>query len=359
MKSRLPPPVHRLPLYEHCASLRLVDYLCVLWPDRARRTVLDLFAKGAVRRAGKPVSPWCRVGEVEELSLHADLDAVPRMFSTAFPASQEELDHEATLKFLYEDERFVVIDKPPGLSVVPERNHARGSCLEILTRRELRARSSKPPTEYRRLRVVHRIDRWASGLVIMAKTLQVERRLAADFAARRVRKEYRALVSGVVRPSRIVVNCPVGPGRKGKMRARAEGRAGVKSALTTFEVLERFKEVSLVSAFPETGRQHQIRVHAWAMGHPLAIDPLYAVGPNAYQGRPLSGMERLTLHAYRYTLPSTWDEPRSFCCPLEEDFRAGLLGLRAAEHRRNTENEPINVTGSKGKPAARDRKLPQ
>ncbi len=316
-----PSPVHRLPLYDDWASLSLIDYLCLLWPDRARRTIHDLFANGLLRRGNTPASPRTRVGDVEEFMLHVDPDEVPRMFS----APAVTIEHGPSI--LHEDGRLVVVNKPPGLSVVPDRSEGNGSCLEFLTRRELHARSSKPPSEYRRLRVVHRIDRWTSGLVIVAKTPAAERKIAADFEARRVRKEYLAIVSGSVEPARIVVGCPVGPGRKGKMRAVAGGDQGGKAARTTFDVLERQGNVTLVSARPETGRQHQIRVHAWVMGYPLAIDPLYAVGPDA-RGGPLVGIDRLTLHAYRYTLPSDWDEPRSFCCPLAEDFRRALDALR-------------------------------
>jgi 23S rRNA pseudouridine1911/1915/1917 synthase len=216
------------------------------------------------------------------------------------------------------------------LSVVPDRSGGNGSCLEFLTRRELHARSSKPPSEYRRLRVVHRIDRWTSGLVMVAKTPVAERKIAADFEARRMRKEYLAIVSGSVEPARVVVDCPVGPGRKGKMRAVTGGDRGGKAARTTFDVLERYGDLTLVSARPDTGRQHQIRVHAWVMGHPLAIDSLYAVGPDACGG-PLVGIDRLTLHAYCYTLPPDWDEPRRFCCPPAMDFRRALDALRRAK----------------------------
>jgi len=317
-----PGPVHRLPLHGEWTSLPLIDYLCLLWPDRAQRTIRELFANGLVRQGKMPVSPRTRVGEVDELTLHADPEAIPRMFSGPPPEPRCEPG------ILHEDERLVVLSKPAGLSVVPDRSEARGSCLEFLARREILARAAKPPREYLRPRVVHRIDRWTSGLVIVAKTPDAERRLAADFEARRVRKEYLAIVSGSMAPARVVVSCPVGPGRKGKMRAVAAGARGGRDARTTFDALERLGDVTLVRALPETGRQHQIRVHAWVMGHPLAIDPLYAVGPDAYHGPPLAGIDRLTLHAHRYTLPPDWDEPRSFCCPPPDDFQRALDALR-------------------------------
>jgi 23S rRNA pseudouridine955/2504/2580 synthase len=111
--------------------------------------------------------------------------------------------------------------------------------------------------------------------------------------------------------------------------ARAAKRGAAKGAVTRFEVVERFADTTLVRAVPFTGRTHQIRVHAWATGHPLAVDPVYGeeVPPGARE--PLAGLEGLSLHAHRYTLPPDWDEPRSFTCPLTEGFRAALAALRS------------------------------
>src|SRR5262249_23641976 len=127
------------------------------------------------------------------------------------------------------------------------------------------------------------------------------------------------LLSGVVEPARFTVHCPVVPGRKGKMRAAPwpEGEPS-RDALTEFDVVERFLAFTLVCARPVTGRTHQIRVHAWAAGHSLAVDPLYG------RKEKFEGVERLTLHALRYELPETWGEPRSFECPLAEDLKAAI-----------------------------------
>ena len=169
--------------------------------------------------------------------------------------------------------------------------------------------------------------------MIVARSAAAERQFSADFEARRIEKEYLALVEGVVEAGRITVNCPIGPGRKGKMRATAprgdeprERRP--RPALTVFETIERFDSLTLLRARPLTGRTHQIRVHAWAMGHPLAVDPLYRFGNVARRDLEVPGIARLTLHAERYTLPPEWDAPRTFVCPLASDFAAALERLR-------------------------------
>jgi 23S rRNA pseudouridine1911/1915/1917 synthase len=216
--------------------------------------------------------------------------------------------------------------------VVPDRLRSEESCLGFLIRRELEARRTKPPAEYIRPRIVHRLDRLTSGLLMVAKTPDVERRLSADLENRRVRKEYLALLDGVMEPAGLSVNCPVVPGRKGKMRARPTGgredwsRQG--EARTEFQVLERFEAFTLVRARPLTGRTHQVRVHAWVTGHPLAIDPMYGKSAGRDPRREVAGIQRLTLHALRYELPESWDEPRAFECPLPRDFQAALERLR-------------------------------
>lgn len=317
-----------VPLHPKFAALPLLDYLCVLWPDRARRTLHGLFARGQIRSDGQPVSPQRTVGELGNLTLHVPLSDVKTMFdahSDRDVACGDELD------LLHEDARFVVINKPAGLSVVPDRAAGRSSCLELLTRRELASRVGQPVASYIRYRIVHRIDRWTSGLVIVAKTPEAERQLSADFGKGRIAKEYQALVCGQLEADHLEVRCPIGPGRKGKMRAEPAGGVGTKEAHTEFELIERLGEVSLVRARPRTGRQHQIRVHAWFLGHPLAVDSVYGVGSNARRGESLAGLERLSLHSLRYTLPESWEEPRSFTCPLAGDFAQAVDRLRVGD----------------------------
>jgi RluA family pseudouridine synthase len=307
-----------IPLHAGFENLSVLEYLAILWPDRARRGLAALFARGALRTGGRPVSPRRRLGELRDLTLHGALAEIPLIYTAGAATSGAAID------ILHEDERFVVLQKPAGVPVVPDRAQALESCLGFLIRRELAARARKEPREYVRHRIVHRLDRLTSGLVIVAKTPEVERRLAADFEARRVEKEYLALLRGEVLPARVTVNCPVAPGRKGAMRAElpAPGarRDAAKAAVTSFDVIRRFPAATLVRARPLTGRTHQIRVHAWAMGHPLYVDPVYG----ERRGGPVEG---LSLHAHRYTLSAEWDPPRSFVSPPPPTFAAAVAGL--------------------------------
>jgi RluA family pseudouridine synthase len=316
-----------IPIHESFRDLKVMDYLGIIWPERSHRVLGELFASGRVRSRGKPVGANRQVGELSDLSLVGTLDDVPVIFSAGAPL--------AAIPILHEDDRLVALSKPSGVPVVPDRSRALDSVLGFLTRRELEARASKAPGEYLRFRVVHRIDRLTSGLVLVAKTAAVERALSADFEHRRVKKEYLALLSGVVSPARFTVHCPVVPGRKGKMRASSwpgpKEPPSSRDALTEFEVLERFRELTLVHARPLTGRTHQVRVHAWAAGHPLAIDPLYGRKAGGEGAASLPAIERLTLHALRYELPESWKEPRSFECPLPEDFKGALEAVRERE----------------------------
>jgi RluA family pseudouridine synthase len=296
------------------ADWRLIDYLALLWPQRSRRILTELFAAGRVRSVGRPVGARRKVGELSTLELQGSLEDLPTI---PLPETDDQGKPEVEIPILHEDSRLLVLAKPAGIPVVPDRDKGTGSCLGFLIQRELTQRASKPVADFIRYRVVHRIDRVTSGLVLVAKTPESERLLAGDFEHRRIRKEYLAILSGVVAPARFTVVCPIAVGRKGKMRAQLKGR----KALTHFDVKERFQDRTLVRARPVTGRTHQIRVHAWAAGHPLDGDPLYGSG----------SAETILLHAHRYELPESWAEPRLFECPLPEKF--------AAVAEKNTESD--------------------
>jgi len=325
-KTRPAPLPASLPLAFADYSTR--EFLGVWYPTWPRRTFDELFANGRVRSGGRPVGADRKIGELEDLCVTGDLSDLTEIH-------HREASEEAEIPVLFEDERVVVLAKPAGISVVPDRTRASrggtcadgGSCLGFLLRRELAQRARKPVDEYVRLRVVHRIDRMTSGVVMFAKTPGAERELASYFESRRVEKEYRALLVGEVLPARVQVDAPVASGRKGRMKIDPQAK-DAKPADTDFDVLERLGDFTFVAARPRTGRTHQIRVHALAFGHPLAVDPLYRVGEHAAAPSP-PGIDRLTLHAFRYRLPSEWTGVREFGCPLPDDFLATLDDLRA------------------------------
>ena len=292
----------------------VIEYLALLYPQLPRRSLRPLFADGKVRSGKLPVSPRARLGDLAELSLVGGVTGIEPMAMGK---------RGGGIGILHEDDQVVVLVKASGVPVVPDRQKELESCLAFLLRRELREREGKPVEKYIRPRVVHRIDRLTSGVVIFAKTPAAERKLSASFEARQVRKEYLAIVLGDMVAFRKTISVPIDRGRKGRMRWGAAG----KSSETVFEAVERFGTFALVRARPLSGRTHQIRVHALAAGGPLAVDSLYRPSATWAWGQ-LQGSDRLTLHARSLELPGDWEGERSFSCEPPEDFSRALEELR-------------------------------
>jgi RluA family pseudouridine synthase len=247
------------------------------------------------------------------------------------------------LHILYEDEELLVIDKPAGLLVIPDRWDAAKPTVVKLARAYLQTRadtegevSGQPP----RIWVVHRLDRDTSGVLILAKSARAHAALSRQFEHGKVQKTYLALVSGQAIHDAGVVRLPLGPHahRPGMMAVR---RQHGKSALTRYSVLERFRGYTLLDVRPQTGRSHQIRVHLQAIGYPLAIDILYGSGEPLLLSalkrsyRPKAGavehplMARLTLHAQALSLTHpTLGGTCTWLAPLPKDFTAVLRNLR-------------------------------
>jgi 23S rRNA pseudouridine955/2504/2580 synthase/23S rRNA pseudouridine1911/1915/1917 synthase len=232
------------------------------------------------------------------------------------------------LDILWHDDRILAVNKPAGLATVPGRDESK-SVLD-----ELRGFSN--------LRLVHRLDKETSGVLLLAKDRDAQRHLCAQFLNRQVQKEYLALVTGKITAESGEINAPLA--RSGKsdkfMTISKRGRPSV----TRWEVLQRFRGLTLVRCIPLTGRTHQIRVHMKSIGHALAIDPLYNPPQGGWaegillsrfkrdykekpQGeRPL--INRLTLHAAKITFCDLTGNAVTVDCPPAKDFRATVNMLR-------------------------------
>jgi 23S rRNA pseudouridine955/2504/2580 synthase len=165
---------------------------------------------------------------------------------------------------LYEDPACLALDKPPGLTTVPSRQ------VEASVHGSLE-RWFGPQD----LRIVHRLDRETSGVLLLAKGLEAARALDKQFRARSVDKAYLALVRGVPPQDEMVCELSIGPGQHGS-KVRLGDFKRSRQARTTFQVLRRWRDYALVEARPVTGRMHQVRAHLMALGYPLIVDPLYA-----------------------------------------------------------------------------------
>ena len=226
------------------------------------------------------------------------------------------------IPILFQNDRLVAVDKPPGIPVVPAPPPSDpGDSL----RARLEAALGCP------LWVVHRLDRDASGVIVFARTAAAQRELCAAFEARTVQKTYLALTVGVPEPDSGEIAIPLHAARRGKTRPAAPDEAGARAASTSYSVRSRWRNgesaLALVEAHPRTGRHHQIRVHFRAIGTPLLGDALYGrrADTAALADAPC---RRLALHASRLVLPVAGLDSRLVLeAPLAADLSATLRWL--------------------------------
>jgi 23S rRNA pseudouridine1911/1915/1917 synthase len=276
------------------AGTRLDAWLAAALGDASRAAAAGLIDSGVVEVDGVVRPKSARLAGGERVRVWAvTADTGPG------PAVEPEL--------VWEGERFVVVDKPPGLVVHPAPGHRGVTLVEWLAAR-------CPDWD---AKAVHRLDRDTSGLMLVAKGEAAQRELQAALRRREVVREYLALVTGRLKSRTGTIDAPLG--RDVRRRTRMSTRTDTpREARTHFEV-ERFAgDHTLVRARLETGRTHQIRAHFAAIGHPLA-------GDREYGAKDDLGLERQFLHSTRLGLAAPPDgEWREWESPLPGDLAEAL-----------------------------------
>jgi 23S rRNA pseudouridine1911/1915/1917 synthase len=219
------------------------------------------------------------------------------------------------LKIVYEDRDLIVIDKPVGLVVHPGAGVPDRTLLNALL-----AHASELAL-VPRAGIVHRLDKDTSGRLVVARNVSAQANLAAQLAARSVRRVYLALVHGDP-PAQGTIDAPIGRDTRARTRMAVSHRG--KEARTRYRVLERFGSAALVECHLETGRTHQIRVHFQHIRHPLVGDPVYRRGT-----RPGLALGRQALHAAELELIHPRNgKTLSWRAPLPRDMAKLLQELR-------------------------------
>jgi len=248
------------------------------------------------------------------------------------------------IETIYEDDDIIIVNKPAGLLVIPDRFNAELPSLNKLM--EIKTGQ--------RIWVVHRLDRETSGVICFAKNEETHRYLSIAFQERDVNKFYAGLVIGIVIPSEGRIESPIAehPAANGKMIVARKG----KIAVTDYKVAEQWPLYSLMQFQIHTGRTHQIRVHMQSIGHPIVCDELYGDGQpfllsnikrkyrmseKDEQEKPL--LSRLGLHAYRIEFQKEDGKLISAEAPLPRDIAACVKQLnkwtKSREQRMDGENE--------------------
>ncbi len=242
---------------------------------------------------------------------------------------------DIALEVLFADDDLVVVNKAAGMVVHPAAGHRAGTLVNAILH-------AYPPTGWTgpadRAGIVHRLDRDTSGVILVARTVAAHEKLAAQFRDRTIKKEYAAVVRGNVDKGG-EIDAPIGrhPTERKKMSIAARQS---RSALTVYEVEERFELATFLRVSPHTGRTHQIRVHLAAQGWPIVGDKTYgAPGPKTLarlrkqwgpRAAALVGMKRQALHAWRIAFDHPGDGRRmTLEAPLPADLTELLDALRA------------------------------
>jgi 23S rRNA pseudouridine1911/1915/1917 synthase len=277
-------------------------------PDDAGKRLDQLLRERLPRYSRSRLQEWIRAGRVQVdgrirrpsylLRAREIVDVVPAELAP-LRATPEEIP----LAVLYEDDDLVAVDKPAGMVVHAGAGVHSGTLVNALLHRF--GALSQVGGDLRP-GIVHRLDRYTSGVLLVAKNDAAHRRLAAQFAARQVEKLYLALVHGHMQGDSGRIERPIArdPVRRTRMTARLEsGRA----AWSEWQVLRRLDGFTFLSVRIGTGRTHQIRVHLSSIGHPVAGDTLYGA-PAKVEGKP--PLNRFFLHSYRirFRSPSTGAE---------------------------------------------------
>lgn len=293
---------------------RLDKALVLLFPEYSRSRLQGWIRDGKVLVNQKSARAKDKLQGGEEIRIAAEL----------VDQNQTWQAQKITLDIIYEDQDILIINKPVGMVTHPaagnQTNTLANALLDYLP--EL--------NHIPRAGLIHRLDKETSGLLIVAKTLPAQNYLVSELQARKIHREYIAVVNGVL-ISGGTIDEPIA--RHTKYRQRRAVSQGGKPSVTHYRIIERFKAHTLVKVILETGRTHQIRVHMSHKGYPLLGDKTYGARPIVPAGASSELIEKIrhfkhqALHAKKLNLihPTTKKE-MSFEAPIPEDF-AELIRL--------------------------------
>ncbi len=289
---------------------RLDKFLASAIADASRTRLVREIEAGRVSVNGEAQRASFRLsaGDVVELP---ELEATPAHDLT--PA-------DIPLDIVYEDESLLVVNKPRSMATHPSPGLKEPTLVNALLAR-------RHPLSHEagafRPGIVHRLDKDTTGLLMVAKSDQVHRILAAEIADKRAERRYVACVVGDVERERFTVDAPIAVDPKNRIRMAVHQNG--KQAITHVKRLRRIDAGTLIGARLETGRTHQIRVHLSAVGHPVLGDPFYA--PEAYRKLPLQ------LHSafLQFTHPVTGERLQFFQKPPSDFIAADLIASQMLE----------------------------
>jgi len=288
-------PQHvRLRIRRRLPGRRLDKYLHSRFRHLSRTAIQRLIRQGSITVNGQPTkaSYEMATGDVVDLTMPA-------------PEPLEVIPENIPIDILYEDEYLLALNKAAGIICHPAHSEQTGTLVNALLYYANHLSQGSDPF---RPGIVHRLDKNTTGVILIAKTDEAHWRLSLQFERRTIQKTYLAVVEGEMQLDGDVIDAPIGvhPVVREKFAAMVrENKIDVaKTAVTSYEVAERFRGYTLVRLFPKTGRTHQLRVHMSHIRHPIVGDIMY--GGNLVSEQTLTGsgdatplLRHQALHAWR------------------------------------------------------------
>jgi len=276
---------------------RLDVELANRYPKLSRSTIQKYIKAGHVQVGGVVITqPKKDVLETDDIAM------VPPVMSDF---------SEQQIPIIYIDDNVIVASKPTGMLT-----HSKGVMNDEFTVADFFRRYTTFGLETNRPGIVHRLDRDTSGIIIGARHAEAAEILKAQFADRKVQKEYMAVTDGIPKTANAIIDLPIGrnPSAPSTFRVDSNG----KSAVTTYEVVATNKTQALIKLWPKTGRTHQLRVHMAYIGAPIAGDRVY--------NKKKAG--RLYLHAQSLEITIPPSKRVTFSTPVPNDFTDKFPGYK-------------------------------
>lgn len=289
-------------------NTRLDKALSLLLEDVSRSKIQEHLDNGHILVNSKKEKSSYKLKENDEITIED------------FPVKTLDVEAEdIPLDIVYEDNDVIVINKPKGLVVHPGAGNEEHTLANAL-----KFHSDSLPTlngEYRP-GIVHRIDKDTAGLLIVAKNDAAHAFLSNQLSDHTLGRKYYALVLGVIKENEGKIIAPIGRDQKYRQKMAVDMMHG-KDAETSFKVIERFKDSTLVECILKTGRTHQIRVHMDYIGHPVIGDPIYGKGNRTFY----DDGQLLFAHEIHFVHPVTKKE-MTFSVDLPQYFVDVITSLR-------------------------------
>lgn len=278
--------------------------------DVSRSKIVKMIEAGDVLVDGEKATKKTPVSSENKIQYHIE------------KPKREFFKKQATVELdvIYEDDDVLVVNKPAGLLVHPTEISTDTTLKDALVARNRKVK--KVGEDENRAGIVHRLDKFTSGVLITAKTQKGYDHLKAQFKERKTTKNYTALVHGKMPRPHDTITLPIARAKStGKMAARPESQGG-KSAITNYDVTEQFPHHALLDVNIETGRTNQIRAHMFAIKHPIVGDPLYK-----QRDQKLMNIDRIFLHARELTITLPNGEEKTFTAPLPAELEDVLKSI--------------------------------